>query len=1283
MVEIVALIIALLCLVNNSAGAAAFFLVVGVGAAAWRGYRAREAAKQAQQEITALRADLQRVTSLAERAVRIAAETANSLSSLQHGSVAEPPPETPAATTPQRKEETRVVEKPATAPPMPVAPPVEKVQEKIPVAPDWAAHTKTPPPIAPKIIDRPAPVASVPATPVPPVPPTPKPPGAVPKTTPSDPDNLYFPMPVAAAPRKSLGERARSTLALEEILGTNWLNKIGIIILVLGIALFGTYELGRIGPLGKVGLSLAVSVVLLGGGIYLERRERYQVLGRTGIGGGWALLFFASYAMNHVTAMRVMNSEVLDSILMLIVAGAMVAHTLRYRSQLVTGLAFLLAYSTIALSHDTVYSLIAGAILAAALVTIVVKLSWFELEIFAILASYGNHFFWLYRLLGESGAQGHSFPEFIASSSLLIFYWAAFRASYVVRKVRSVHEENLSTLAGILNPVLLLAVMKFQSAHPEFAFYALLVLGAFEFSIGQLGITKRRRAAFVLLTIIGTALMIAAIPFRYSGQNVSIVWLLGAEVLLFAGVLNREVLFRRLGLITGLLVAGNVLLIDLPRLVAAREASSGTPFISQGVLFLAMAIVFYANNAALRLRWPQFFSDRTDDVLLTATSYPGAITLGIACWDIFVGDGTAVGFAGAMLSVAILSFFLKSRHLQIQFLVIGLIASFRALVFNTHAGMLGHLTARIISLSALAALFYLTAKFAQHKDDSEQRIFRGIFAVIGTAMVALLLLAEVPKGWEPLAFAVFALALTEAAHLAGYLPLRWHTHAMSVAAFVLAATYDVTTTPRWHFLLHVGFWKLVPVVAVLYILAIRVSRAARESIDWVRTAYSWAGTLLALWVLFQSLDDRYVAAAWVLYAVALTLVSRWIRWPQLARQAFVVGAVSAIQAAVINLLAGPPAAHNTVRLVVSLIVIVSLYVMSEILRLPDDWHRKQFAALHSWLATALAGLLMWYELSPPSIALGWALLALAIYEYGELRKAAQMRWQAYLVLCASFVRMFFANLSNGNAGDWLSTRMVTVLPIAAIYYYVYARETSQSASTRFKPAPLFAYLGSIAIMALLYFQFAQEWVVTAWAALVMIVLAISLLLKQSIFVQQCILIAAAVLARGLSHNLFGGSYFSGTDWRGRFAVLGSAILLLFASLPLAFEYRRRSSVDPSTRGIRRVIALLEHRVEQPLFFVAVALLTSMLLLKMDHGMVTLAWGMEGVLIFISALFMKERSFRLTGLSILLLCVGKILVLDVWHLELRDKFLTFMVLGASLILVSFLYSKYRETIRQYL
>ena len=246
---------------------------------------------------------------------------------------------------------------------------------------------------------------------------------------------ISTPLPVSAfrisapkdsTPRPTLQQRLKTVSSIEETLGTNWLYKLGIIILVVGVALFGIHELGTLGPLGKAAISYFTALFMLIGGIALEKNERYKLIGRGGIGGGWALLFFTTYGIYYVSAMRILPPDVawltVDCVLMLLVAVAMALHTLRYRSQFVTGLAFLLGYFTVALSQNSVYSLSAGVFLAIGLVSIVLKMGWFELEVFGILSTYLTHLYWLYRLLGPDGAQGRAFPEYHASLTILFFY---------------------------------------------------------------------------------------------------------------------------------------------------------------------------------------------------------------------------------------------------------------------------------------------------------------------------------------------------------------------------------------------------------------------------------------------------------------------------------------------------------------------------------------------------------------------------------------------------------------------------------------------------------------------------------------------------------------------------------------------------------------------------------------------------------------------------------------------------------------------------------------------
>ncbi len=117
--------------------------------------------------------------------------------------------------------------------------------------------------------------------------------------------------------------------------------------------------------------------------------------------------------------------------------------------------------------------------------------------------------------------------------------------------------------------------------------------------------------------------------------------------------------------------------------------------------------------------------------------------------------------------------------------------------------------------------------------------------------------------------------------------------------------------------------------------------------------------------------------------------------------------------------------------------------------------------------------------------------------------------------------------------------------------------------------------------------------------------------------------------------------------------------------------------------MNRLMGAVVRHPEQFMFFAPVLLFTLMLALKMRAGMVTVAWGIEGVLIMLLALAVSERSYRLTGLTLLLVCVGRIMVRDAWGLAPRDRYITFIILGAALLLVSLLYSKYRDAIRQFL
>ena len=861
---------------------------------------------------------------------------------------------------------------------------------------------------------------------------------------------------------------------IEEALGANWLSKLGIAGMVLGIAFFLVYQMRTMGPAGKVLLGYATGAAMLAAGIYFERFEQYRRLARVGIGGGWPLLFFVTYATYHIPAARIEGVSLEANLFfMLVVAAAMVGHTLRYQSQTVTGLALLLAFLTITVNRtDGVLSLSASVVLAMAVAVLSVRMKWYELEVFGILATYLNHYWWLVPIIEPMGRPLVPFPQFAASISFLLLYWIVFLASYVGREAPA--DEGVSSVACLLNTFLLLAVAKYQSVHPELAWQFLLAVGGVQFVLGQLPIARRRRAAFILLTTMGVTLIFAAMPAHFSPENTSLVWLALAESLFFSGVFLREIVFRRLGYVASAAAAIQLLGVHAAGVFGERmDHATYELHVALGLTCaLAAGAFFFKAHVAPRL-WPEFFEDR---------------------WDAY----------------------------------------------------------------------------------------------------------------------------------------------------------------------------------------------ASEVLSWLAGAVAFAGVYVAL-------PYAWIAVVWTALGVALLGAAR--RWKEyrLAPEACAAVTVALTRAVVVNLDLAPATGTHGISL-----RLATLAAIAALCYLGARWGEAKERAwtLHlptvlSWAGTGVFTLLAWYELQPASVALAWALLAVALLEAGMWKKWLALRAQAYALSLAAFLRLFFVNL-NAEGEGFFSPRVYTVLPLAVVFYFFYERlqdntEDFLGIDRRFRVAAAHSWMGLVTLMALLRFEVPLDWVVAAWALLAVALVFVAAQSERRLFLGQGLVMALAVAVRATLHNFYERSYFplDAPFAFGRYLVLGVTAAVLLAGLPLAFRVRVKNAAKAPDGKMRRGWFHFVNRPEQTLFFVALAVVTALLAAELRRGMVTMAWGLEAVVVFLFALKVRERSYRLAGLGLLLLCVAKIVVIDFWGMGLRDRALTFVVLGASMLGVSVLYTKHRELLRQYL
>ena len=885
-----------------------------------------------------------------------------------------------------------------------------------------------------------------------------------PATLPERPVTTPVPPPLNAGPAHE--PPRRSGLDLEEMLGTNWLNKIGIGILVLGLAFFLAYQLQNLGPAGKVFLGVGLSAAMIAVGVRYESNERYRILARASAAGGWALLYFVSYAVYHVPAAHVIDSREIDFFLMLTVAAAIVWYSLRYKSQATTALAFVLSYLTVGIHHTSFYSLAASVILALTVVALALRMQWFALEIFGIVATYFNHFLWVSPVIEAMGPNRVEFPEFRLSILLLAFYWLLFRLSYIYRRIADDNEERLSTAAALLNSFGLMGLLRYQSVHPEWTFRTLLALGAVELGLAALA-ARRRRTAFVVLATLGSALLVAAVPFRYSGSNLSMLWLAAAEVFLLAGVFTREIVFRRIGMLTLALVSAQMVFDTGAALLQERLTSAAyiAPAYATAVLFAMAAALCYLNSHWVRTRWPELFRHEIDSAILASMTYVGGFLALLAAWFAFPGMWAAVVWAALALVLGVAGKEFAQSSLAIQGNLIAVAAIVRLITLNLYSTEPWHgFSLRLVTVGTTALLLYAAAPFARAADDGNDKD---------------------------------------------------------------------------------GPWSL-------------------------------------------------------------------------------------------------------------------------------------FTAGYTWVASILLGLLVWYEVSPLNVVVVWMLLAVVLIEIGLQLNAGFLRWQGYVALTASFFRIFFVNLEAAGVPGQVSPRISRVLPLAIAYYFTDWRvRRAGPKNAEFRQAgTFFTYLGTATLAALLYFELQEPWVAAGGAALALIAIGAAYALKRRDYLHHSFLLAAAVAFRIVTYNFFQPNLQGATFWQSRQYYAGVAIALLFAALPLAFALRR--SISAVAGG-----PTLDSRPEQVFFFVPFGLLTALIALQSTRGQLTVNWGIEGVVVFLFAVWVEERSFRLAGLGLLLVCAAKIFLIDVWGLDPQSKYITLIALGAALVLVSYFYTRYKEKFRQYL
>ena len=230
-------------------------------------------------------------------------------------------------------------------------------------------------------------------------------------------------------------------------LGTYWLVRVGIILLLTGTVFFARYAyqnyFGHLGPLGKVVLMYVGSGLLMGAGIFLQRKQRKQQkeslqnYGQVLFAGGLALVYFTTYAAHHVANLRVISNAVLDGALLLAWTAFIVWIADRKKSEVLALFAIGLAYYTSIITTIGLFTLYSNLVLTIAAVFFLLRNRWTRLSFTSLVATYVAFVFWRFYN-GEGWLWNWRVEEIWKGNWFLAGYWIVFTASTFLSRA----EEN-------------------------------------------------------------------------------------------------------------------------------------------------------------------------------------------------------------------------------------------------------------------------------------------------------------------------------------------------------------------------------------------------------------------------------------------------------------------------------------------------------------------------------------------------------------------------------------------------------------------------------------------------------------------------------------------------------------------------------------------------------------------------------------------------------------------------------------------------------------------------
>lgn len=299
---------------------------------------------------------------------------------------------------------------------------------------------------------------------------------------------------------------------------------------------------------------------------------------------------------------------------------------------------------------------------------------------------------------------------------------------------------------------------------------------------------------------------------------------------------------------------------------------------------------------------------------------------------------------------------------------------------------------------------------------------------------------------------------------------------------------------------------------------------------------------------------------------------------------------------------------------------------------------------------------LWALLDPVAVAPVWALFALLLTSIGFQLRLEGLRAQGHMVAIAALGRLLMVNFDAAHT-------VATVTVVIAAHYFESWRHRRMGERLREWERSLdrpYLYTAALLIVFLLFQKLHAPFLGIGLGLVAMALLAMGRAVDLRDLKYQSYGVAALAFGRALQMEFNTPQLFTDANER---ILAGAAVTacLFFAQFLI-----------PRERRSRLYYSLL-----------ATVLATALIFQEVSGSMLTVAWGIEGAVLLGLGFLLRDRTFRLSGLVVFLVCVGKLFLYDLRALETLYRILSFFVLGVILVGVSWLYTRFRDQIQRYL